>query len=69
MKCLGLIKDMVVTLTKIPLIFDLSPKYSRDKFGKSNVAKNVDVYVTAECIHLYISCIVPRCLFQEVFVM
>ena len=29
----------------------------------------VDVFVTLEYIHLYILCIVPRCLFQEVFVM
>ena len=29
----------------------------------------VDVIVTSECIHLYILCIVPRCLFQDVFVM
>ena len=29
----------------------------------------VDVIVTSECIHLYILCIVPQCLFQEVFVM
>ena len=29
----------------------------------------VDVIVNLECIHLYILCIVPRCLFQEVFVM
>ena len=33
------------------------------------VKKNVYVYVTLECIHLYISCIVPRCLFREVSVM
>ena len=29
----------------------------------------VDVIVTSECIHLYFLCIVPRCLFREVFVM
>ena len=29
----------------------------------------VDVIVTLECIQLYILCIVPRCLFQEVSVM
>ena len=29
----------------------------------------VDVFVTSECIHLYILCIVPRCLFREVSVM
>ena len=29
---------------------------------------NVDVFVTSESIHLYILCIVPRCLFQEVSV-
>ena len=29
----------------------------------------VDVYVTSECIDLYISCIIPRCLFWEVSVM
>ena len=29
----------------------------------------VDVIVTSECIHLYILCIVPRCLFWEVIVM
>ena len=28
----------------------------------------VDVFVTSECIHLYILCILPRCLFQEVSV-
>ena len=26
----------------------------------------IDVFVTSECIHLYILCIVPQCLFQEV---
>ena len=31
--------------------------------------RNVDVFVTSECIHLYILCIIPRCLFREVFVM
>ena len=31
--------------------------------------ETVDVFVTSECIHLYILCIVPRCLFQEVSVM
>ena len=30
---------------------------------------NVDVFVTSKCIHLYILCIVPRCLFWEVSVM
>ena len=29
----------------------------------------IDVIVTLECIHLYIICIVPRCLFWDVFVM
>ena len=29
----------------------------------------VDVFVTSECIHLYILCIVPGCLFQEVSVL
>ena len=29
----------------------------------------VYVIVTSECIHLYFLCIVPRCLFREVFVM
>ena len=29
----------------------------------------VDVFVTSECIHLYILCIVPWCLFREVSVM
>ena len=28
----------------------------------------VDVIVTLECIHLYVLCIVPRCLFQDVCV-
>ena len=31
--------------------------------------KGVDVFVTLECIHLYIFCIVPQCLFQEVSIM
>ena len=30
---------------------------------------HVDVFVTLECIHLYILCLVPRCLFREVSVM
>ena len=30
---------------------------------------NVNVFVTLECIHLYILCIVPQCLFQDVSVM
>ena len=29
----------------------------------------VDVIVTSECIHFYILCIIPRCLFQDVYVM
>ena len=29
----------------------------------------VDVIATSECIHLYILCIVPRCLFQGVSIM
>ena len=31
--------------------------------------ESVDVIVNSECIHLYTLCIVPRCLFQEVFLM
>ena len=31
--------------------------------------KIVDVFVTSECIQLYILCLVPRCLFREVSVM
>ena len=30
---------------------------------------SVYVFVTSECIHLYILCIVPQCLFQEVSIM
>ena len=30
---------------------------------------NVDVFVTSECIHSYILCIVPQCLFWDVSVM
>ena len=30
---------------------------------------SVDVFVTSKCIYLYILCLVPRCLFQEVSVM
>ena len=33
------------------------------------LAQYVDVIITSQCIHLYILCIVPRCLFQEVSVM
>ena len=29
----------------------------------------VDVFVTSECIHLYILCIVTLCLFQDVSIM
>ena len=29
----------------------------------------VDVIITSECIHLYLLCIVPRCLFWEVSLM
>ena len=29
----------------------------------------VDVFITFECIHLCILCLVPRCLFWDVFVM
>ena len=29
----------------------------------------LDVFVTSECIHLCISCIVTRCLFQDVSIM
>ena len=31
--------------------------------------RSVDVFVTLECIHLWILCIVTQCLFQDVFVM
>ena len=31
--------------------------------------KNVDVFVTSECIHLCILCIVTRCLFRDVSIM
>ena len=29
----------------------------------------VDVFLTSECFHLYILCIVPQCLFRELYVM
>ena len=35
----------------------------------ASMLKYDDVFVTSKCIHLYISCIVPRCLFQEVSIM
>ena len=36
-------------------------------YGASHVP--VDVFVTSECIHLYILCLLPRCLFWEVSIM
>ena len=36
---------------------------------KNGPNKGVDVFVTSECIHLCILCLVPRCLFQDVSVM
>ena len=30
---------------------------------------SIDVFVTSECIHLYILCLVPQCLFWEVSIM
>ena len=30
---------------------------------------HVDVFVTLKCIHVYILCLVPRCLFREVSIM
>ena len=36
---------------------------------KCPLVMDVDVIVTLKCIHLYILCIVPRCLFGEVSVM
>ena len=39
-------------------------------FGpRKEIRIHADVYVTFECIHLYISCIIPQCLFQEVSIM
>ena len=35
----------------------------------SSLRGSVDVFVTSECIHPYILCIVPRCLFRDVSVM
>ena len=34
--------------------------------GKIVTIDHVDVFVTSKCIHPYILCIVPRCLFREV---
>ena len=33
------------------------------------IAPDVDVFVTLECIHLCILCLVPQCLFRDVSVM
>ena len=42
--------------------------HATKQFPKKNVPP-IDVFVTLECIHLYILCIVPQCLFQEVSIM
>ena len=43
--------------------------YSKRREKNYEVGDFVDIIVTSECIHVYILCIVPRCLFQEVFIM
>ena len=40
-----------------------------EPIGKEYKARIVNVSVTLECIHLYIFCIVPLCLFWDVSVM
>ena len=42
---------------------------ARCVLSQSIVNKSVDVFVTSECIHLYILSIVPRCLFWEISIM
>ena len=58
-----------------PLWFPQGKYLCRDVFlspiiyHTNGIVTIVDVFVTLECIHLYILCIVPRCLFRDVFVM
>ena len=51
------IHDLVVFMDSQLVVFQLNHIYT------------VDVFVTLKCIQFYIFCIVPRCLFQKVFVM
>ena len=39
------------------------------EYEEVSIENIVDVFVTSECIHLYILCIVPRCSYREVSVM
>ena len=63
---IGLSLDMVewimsaITIAQFVVLINSVP---------TELFKGVDVYVTSERIHLYISCIIPQCLFQEVSVM
>ena len=43
--------------------------FCMEVLNRGKVTTHVGVFVTWECIHLYISCIVPLCLFQEVSIM
>ena len=47
----------------------LSRMYEGRNINKKMNLRFVDVFVTSKCIHLYIVCIVPRCLFWEVSIM
>ena len=42
------------------------PLYQPMGFQGTN---NVDVFVTSDCIHLYMLCIAPQCLLREVSIM
>ena len=47
----------------------LAIKCNYDTQITPRVLQFVDVFVTLECIHLYILCLVPQCLFWEVSIM
>ena len=55
----------------------MNEEYDEDEGSRRSLPKKrikisiqfVDVFVTLECIHPYILCSVPRCLFREVSIM
>ena len=45
-------------------LINQNTKLTKQVVGQMDLQGAVDVFVTSECIHLYILCIVPRCLFR-----
>ena len=71
----NLVHDRVLEMLYFPTddqVADIFTKsLTEEKFSKRRpmLGVHVDVFVTSECIHLYILCLVPRCLFWEVSLM